>query len=309
MPVGSLNNVKLERSKQISIQEFQTFHMIKNFLDFISNINRRLLLVVTVLEVLIIGVVDFLIPTDINADIFYLIPILTGTWYVSQKFGMSLAVISSIIIEIVDRLGRSSSYHWGLTVWNAIAQLIFFLVIVHLLSLVKQESKQLEELATLDPLTGISNRRAFNQLANMTFQRSERQRTHFAAAYIDLDDFKIVNDTYGHSEGDRVLQHVATIIQQNTRNVDTVARMGGDEFIIMLPDTDEAGSHQVINRIKDALHSDMAENGWPVTFSIGGMNFPRPPASVDDLVDQIDTLMYSVKNNGKDNIAFERFLG
>jgi diguanylate cyclase (GGDEF)-like protein len=283
--------------------------MLNRFNLFLLNLPDRSFIVLSWLLVLAIGLIDLVVASDVNIDVFYLLPILSITWYVSKKAGIATSIFGAVILDATDIISKHFSYNWAFVLWNGFAQLGFFLVTVLLLSVVKRDTNRLQELATQDPLTKIANRRSFAQFAKVEIHRLERHGPPFTVAYIDLDDFKTVNDTRGHHVGDTLLRHVGDIIQRHTRDIDTVARLGGDEFAIMLPETDSDGARQVLERIHHLLQVDMAENGWPVTFSIGVMTYICPPSSVAELVEFADTLMYSVKRSGKNNIAFERFAG
>jgi diguanylate cyclase (GGDEF)-like protein len=124
----------------------------------------------------------------------------------------------------------------------------------------------------------------------------------FSLAYIDLDDFKWVNDTPGHGTGDNVLRLVVESLEQSTRATDVVARLGGDEFAVLFPETGaDAGSEAALH-IRLVLLDSMRKNDWPVTFSIGMVTYNEPPASVDEMIKAADTLMYSVKETTKNAV-------
>ena len=159
--------------------------------------------------------------------------------------------------------------------------------------------------ARTEPLTGISNSRAFSEVVGREIDRAQRYSHSLSFAYIDLDDFKAVNDRFGHSVGDILLQAVAHSIKKDIRETDTVARLGGDEFGILLPETGPKAARHFIERIRDRLTRDVQEHGWPVTFSIGVVTFLRPPIDVNEAIRIADSLMYSAKNSGKNTIKFE----
>ena len=263
------------------------------------------LLVAGWLLVMAVGILDYAAGNNFEVDIFYLLPILAVTWYGNQAAGIATSVFAAAVFAIVDGASRQLSLHWALATWNALVESGFFLIVVMLLSTVKRYAHQLEDLATQDPLTGVANRRSFAQSARLEIGRCERQGSPFAVVYVDIDDFKAINDIHGHNAGDALLHQVAVIIQKHIRDIDTVARLGGDEFAVLLPAVDAEGSRQVIERIRRSLLEAMRDKDWPVTFSIGVVAFFRPPASLEDMVECVDTLMYSVKRSGKNGIAFE----
>ena len=160
-----------------------------------------------------------------------------------------------------------------------------------------------------DFLTGLANRRSFIESAQSEINRARRYENSFTVAYLDLDDFKSINDTYGHLIGDTLLRTVADTIRNNLRITDISARLGGDEFAVLFPDTDSEQSEIVINKMHDRLLDTMKENNWPVTFSIGAVTFVEPPQSVDEVIKKADDFMYSAKKDGKNRINRELWTG
>ncbi len=166
--------------------------------------------------------------------------------------------------------------------------------------------KELEILAITDSLTGLYNRRQFFNLANHEIEQVRRFNRAIALALIDLDDFKRINDAFGHPTGDSILSGVARIFQESTRAVDIVCRYGGEEFAILMPETDSTKSEMIIKRIRKALEEQelMAEMGRiPVTFSAGIASFGagRVPVSADleILIKWADRALYDAKHAGK----------
>jgi diguanylate cyclase (GGDEF)-like protein len=159
-------------------------------------------------------------------------------------------------------------------------------------------------LARTDYVTGAVSIRYFYELMQIEMNRAKRYGRPFTLAYIDLDNFKAVNDRLGHSTGDRVLRAVTEAICRQVRPVDRVARLGGDEFALLLPETDDEAAKTVINRIHASLVDEMLRNGWMVTFSMGVVTFREIPKTVDDVVKMADDLMYSVKDTGKNGVNY-----
>jgi diguanylate cyclase (GGDEF)-like protein len=124
---------------------------------------------------------------------------------------------------------------------------------------------------------------------------------------MDIDDFKEVNDRFGHSVGDTLLRTITETIKSDVRSIDTVTRLGGDEFAILMPETGSEAACAVVDRIQMSLLSIVRQNNWPVTFSIGVATWTTPPHTVDEMVNRADTLMYEVKSSGKNRIGHEVF--
>ena len=124
-------------------------------------------------------------------------------------------------------------------------------------------------------------------------------------AYLDIDDFKVVNDRQGHARGDALLVILATTLRGATRAVDVVGRLGGDEFGLLLVETDGPAAEALLARIRSALATAIAANGYAVTFSIGAATFLSPPRSVDEMMLPADQLMYEAKRAGKDAVRLD----
>ena len=153
--------------------------------------------------------------------------------------------------------------------------------------------------ARKDSLTGLSNRRAFFEAAQQEISRARRYQRTLGVAYIDVDNFKKVNDTLGHAAGDDLLVAIGLTLQQNTRLTDVVARLGGDEFALLFPEADLASLNTVLAKLHLALTEMVSAHRWPVGFSIGGISYGCPPESVEALLKPADQLMYEVKKSGK----------
>jgi diguanylate cyclase (GGDEF)-like protein/PAS domain S-box-containing protein len=160
-----------------------------------------------------------------------------------------------------------------------------------------------QEISRTDTLTKLPNRRAFYETLEAERVRSLRYRHPLTVAYVDLDNFKKVNDSLGHAEGDEVLMSVAATLRTNLRASDFVARIGGDEFAIALPQTDARSSETVLKKLQVSLLEAMASRNSGVTFSIGAVNFMEPRDSLDTLIQIADGIMYMVKTRGKNGVS------
>lgn len=170
--------------------------------------------------------------------------------------------------------------------------------------------QRFEELSTVDELTALHNRRFFFSEADAALARAVRHRQDFCLLIIDLDHFKQVNDSYGHSMGDQVLRDVARALLKHTREGDILARFGGEEFVLALPDTPENGSMTLARRIQDHLKAHSWEvDGKPfsVSISVGVTCLPEGVAPeeqphLDELLRQADRAMYYSKDKGRDQV-------
>jgi len=124
-----------------------------------------------------------------------------------------------------------------------------------------------------------------------------------------LDDFKTINDSAGHEAGDSVLTRIAAVLKLQLRGIDIIARMGGDEFVMILPETDDQAAHKVVPRLQSSLLEEMQSYHWPVTFSIGVLTFVSAPSDADEMFRLADQLMYSAKKEGKNAICYKVYSG
>ncbi len=172
---------------------------------------------------------------------------------------------------------------------------------------VKQSQQTLEYMAHHDPLTGLPNRSLFRVRLEHSMQRAVRTGGKLALLYLDLDRFKNVNNTLGHSVGDELLRHVAASMTEAVRGVDTIARLGGDEFVLILEDIDSSHAASVgARKLLDLFHQPHAvdDREFYVTASIGISIFPQDGEDVDTLVRNADVAMYQAKNQGRNTFQF-----
>lgn len=164
-----------------------------------------------------------------------------------------------------------------------------------------QKNKELELLSITDRLTGLYNRRYLDQQLTGELSRSKRTGQSFGIVLMDVDHFKMINDTYGHQEGDRVLQEVGTILHKWTRRTDIVSRWGGEEFMIVCPDTDQTGVLKLAEELRKAmeLYDFSISNG--ITASFGATSL-YPDDTVEMMVARADTALYLAKEKGRNRV-------
>jgi len=162
-------------------------------------------------------------------------------------------------------------------------------------------------LARTDPLTSLANIRSFRVELEYSIERLSRYGRHFTLISIDLDNFKPINDDFGHAEGDKVLKDVGNTLKSALRSGDFPARIGGDEFAVLLPDTGFDAAKNFLPRLVETLESTMKRERWNVTFSLGVVTFNETPGRADKALMVADETMYLAKRSGKNRAAIRTF--
>lgn len=252
----------------------------------------------------IAALIDHVTGENLSFLLFYIIPVYYFTWFMSRKAGALISITAAFLwmgqnIEKAISFGKSVSY------LNMSMELIFFFFATYLLCVLKDAIGINEELSRTDGLTGAMNRGAFYDLAGREIGRADRYRRPFTVAYMDIDNFKIVNYKSGNASGDRVLRIVADTIKKNIRKIDLVARFGGDEFTILLPETGAEAAQVVLSRIRNVLLNIMEQNSWNLTFTFGTVTFLKSPGTVEDMMKKVSSVMYSAKDSGMNTIEQE----
>ena len=171
---------------------------------------------------------------------------------------------------------------------------------------IRQLNAQLERLAMMDDLTGLMNRRAFFIQGAKEISRAQRHRTPLSLLMMDVDEFKTVNDRYGHAAGDRVLQHVSHKIVENVREMDMVARMGGEEFSMLLPGTGAADAVKLAERVRQAIEREscqLDDQSIDVTVSIGVASYNADTSSLEAILREADDSLYRAKYRGRNQVV------
>jgi diguanylate cyclase (GGDEF)-like protein len=257
------------------------------------------------LFLVLLGWVD-LLTGDYSLIIFYLIPVSLSAWFVGRRYGLFFCFLATMVRLVIDdgfhhEVETQALLHY----WNELVEFLFLLIMSMLFSALKKNLDNEKELARRDPLTDTLNRRSFFDLAEHEINRAQRYGLPLTVAYIDLDNFKVVNDSYGHKTGDELLITVVSTIRSNIRSTDILSRFGGDEFVILLPDTPSTAAVSFLDKIHANLDRAMAHKCWPVSFSIGAVTYTQAPATVDDVIHYADELMYRVKHAGKNSLLHQ----
>jgi len=239
---------------------------------------------------------------DVPIDDFYLVPVAAIAWLArSRAWGYAAAVIAVVTTVVTAHAGATQA-PLGPTLVSAAVRLAFYLVVVMLIGQVRRLVELHAEEARVDELTGVANTRAFREAAGREIARLDRYGRPLSTLYLDVDDFKQVNDSFGHTAGDALLQRIGHVLVSCVRGADFVARIGGDEFVALMPETDGPAAARVARRIREDLARVQLPDGSTVHCSMGVATVAARPDSVDALIHAADELMYRAKQRGKDRI-------
>lgn len=268
--------------------------------QFLSNhsLARRSLIVGFIV---LCGIIDFSTGYEFSFSFFYLIPISIAAWFDTRKITLLTVLLSGLSWFLAD-YGSGNVYSYSfIPYWNVTVRLAFFCVVAILLFKVRVTLNALTEMAMKDTLTSLDNSRSFNLQYQQIrkYKNKAKNGQKLAVGIIDLDGFKNVNDTYGHSKGDDILVEFAQILKSTTRKTDTVARLGGDEFVVILQNTDQSGTEEYARRLRDIFDQSGLKQRYGVDFSMGVSVFNALPADLDDATHVADQLMYKSKALGK----------
>ena len=251
----------------------------------------------------LVALLDRMTGSRLSFSLFYLLPVAVCAWWGGLAHGLLLALAGAVAWHVVD-LHENPALLTGSGVWNGVIRFCAFTLVSSLVSRVHAGMHRERRLARTDPLTGAANSRTFYEVARAEVERARRASRPLTLAYLDVDDFKLLNDRQGHAAGDNALRHIVRTIHLNLGNQGLLARLGGDEFALLLPEQDSQEASALLYRLQELLSTEMARGGWPVTLSVGAITFLRPVSDVHRMIPAVDVLMYKAKRKGKGRIEY-----
>jgi diguanylate cyclase (GGDEF)-like protein len=270
-----------------------------------------LLTVLLFLSIPLLGMADYATGPDFGFSLVYLVPVIVLAWYAEH----GRLAIGAAVLAAACSIGADATFHGvtPITLWNGFTRLGLFVALAALASRVRMDRDRLatmnvrlarlleeeQRLARADPLTGLANSRAFGDALHRAIARNRRDRTPLAVACFDLDNFKSLNDTQGHAGDDRALLAAAGALTRVARSADVAARIGGDEFAVLLHNCNEAGAHAVAGRMLQEIACVMQRAGTGLGASVGVACFPEPPDDPDVALGAADRALYQAKSQGK----------
>lgn len=255
-----------------------------------------------VFEIVLITILDY-VKTDTyySFDALYCLPVIQAaslsaihaTRRTDSQLPTIIAIAVAFIWSSVEVAIIWPDYPLNAFLFNIFTRSVTLTVIGRVVSKLWKE----REYALKDALTNLGNRSEFLKRAETEQLRSQRSGHPYSILFIDIDNFKQMNDTLGHHIGDNALIKVAEILKENSRKIDALCRFGGDEFVVLFPETDEATCELLLKRIMHVAEQEFQQREWPISLSIGHVTERGKKRNVDDLLRDADKKMYSVKRD------------
>ncbi|MEJ7137112.1 GGDEF domain-containing protein [Amphibiibacter pelophylacis] len=221
-----------------------------------------------------------------------------------KVYALTLVCLAGTCAMDMLLLDASGGHYVVLLFWRVLINAMSFFGTAWLCNSWNRVRQDLQRKSDRDFLTGLSNRRHFMQELEREIDIHCRSLQPFAIAFVDVDDFKVINDTLGHRRGDELLVEIASVLGHETRSIDLAGRYGGDEFVIFLREVSLAQSREIVERIHARLTQQLSQSRTPVTFSMGSVSFVlNRRIGAEELVAMADREMYRIKKRGKSGVS------
>jgi diguanylate cyclase (GGDEF)-like protein len=270
-----------------------------------GSISENITIIGSYLTITLIFLFDLITDPEITFNLFYIFPLAFIALHSSQKKLIIGAVTLAILLQMFVLF---SHHHQSLQAQICLMLLIAFSNIICVLITRYSRANTLEAkyLSTIDPLTQLYNRRAFQDTLDAEIVRQRRYGEHFSVALIDLDGFKGLNDSMGHQAGDMALVLLSDILRSYTRQTDTIARQGGDEFVVLIPNTKAIDSDALCHSLCHTIGARLTEAmSYPITASIGLVTIEHWTEVSGDILSIADRALYRAKDSGKGCVCRE----
>lgn len=219
--------------------------------------------------VLVVGLLDYATGFLLRVEPLYFAPVGWAGWRLGRRAGIALAILAAAASRTARWFTAATPEETLFMAWNAGSHLAGGLAIAFLASGLRDEADRRRTLERADDLTGLPNVVSFRERAVLEAERSRRWRRPVAVAHLSLRDLGTLVEEFGRPVGDEVLRTAAVSLRSSIRSTDLAARVGEDEFAILLPETDGTGAGTVVERVLGRLQKDLSRGGWPVTASFG----------------------------------------
>lgn len=235
-----------------------------------------------------------------------ILPVIAVAWFINKRQGIIYSLLAAIVWLSADiQTGREFTESWIPWV-NGLTRFGVYALVAYLVSSMREVLIREYEMARHDPLTGLLNRRSFFEIGISETARAQRYEHSLGIVFLDLDDFKVLNDARGHEVGDLALKAVGEALVSTLRSSDSVARLGGDEFSVILPEASFQAATDTGHKIAHAINSALTHFA-PVSVSVGIAWFERVSDEFVEMMNTADSLMYEIKKAGKHGVCARQY--
>lgn len=273
----------------------------------LSKLGERPVLLWTlgVLAIAVIGVFDYFSGTELRVYPLYFAPVALMAWHGGIRGAIAASLLSALSWVGANTLaGLQFSREWIMAA-NALFHSSSFMLLGYLIARLRSANERQRQLSRTDALTGLRNSRAFYEEAPPLLSLCARRSRPVSLAYVDLDNFKSVNDELGHRAGDEMLRRVADKLRDSLRPSDLCARLHGDEFVVLFPELDGEAAPGTLERLRTGIAAAAHSPARAVSVSIGAVTFVAGPFDLEAMVHQADELMYAAKAAGRNRVKYD----
>lgn len=269
-------------------------------LHFSGGENSRVGVLASITLLLAISGLDAWLNFEPTIQVLYVLPIWFATRLAGQRTGWLLvacSVFAAVFLHSILDVGSHASQPWACATIHAAT----LGVVMYAIGRLEEAQDRTRIEAMQDPLTGLLNRRALLESGSGALSRASSTHESLVAVVVDCDDFKMINDKFGHAAGDHVLQMLARVLESETRKTDLISRTGGDEFVLIMPGLSEEEASHAMQRVQAEFSRRIRDAGYVGSLSVGLAQLGDEQFSIDELMRQADAEMYTDKARKKSN--------
>lgn len=259
----------------------------------------RLHLVLGLFTLLVVAAAQAVLDPSLPVDLLYVLPVAVVAMAGGRPIGVLSAVVAAVLRSGLEFWTGHSYAHPALAVVAFLLALLVYVMTAWFAAEITSAAVRARASALTDPLTGLGNRGFFEDIAERELNRSRRYGRPLALAFINIDNFRSVNEERGHAAGDALLRRIAEELPAGIRRSDIVGRMGGDVFAILLPETPPQGAEVAMGKLRERLRALIREDGYDVGVSVGVATFEEGATTLKALMSAADATMYAAKRTGQ----------
>jgi len=280
----------------------KTFCTVLKHLASPGSVSEKFAIISCYLVILMLFPLDVVTGPQVSLHVLYVFPLTLIALHCSKSNIVLGATMLAVAVQLIT-LTRYNELNQYTRIYLFLMIILSNATFVLVARFARNNTLEASRLATIDPLTKLFNRRVLEIALENEVVRQRRYGGYFSIALIDLDGFKKLNDSMGHHVGDDALMLLAEVLKELTRESDTISRIGGDEFVVLMPNTLESDCEILCQLFCKKIGTSMAEAMYGITASIGYTTIDTPPSKVKDVLTIADKAMYRAKTNGKGQVA------